>query len=192
MSITKKCTPKLIIFYIENRLWKSNFDTFWHLLINPILKIQWFLLSMLILRQKPFYFCAPLRKLYNPYCHNVSIAGRVAGYSKRRSTWLVFPHGKVPRGLRSYKHLPYILYTIMTLSSNSPIPVPSNLINWEYIGNEALSQMPEKNRSELKLTIILIWLSFLQVRPFSFFHYKQLKWLASKYPDTHLSSVIKH
>ena len=147
-------------------------------------------------RQKGFNFFLPFwlckRYGFSTAFTYVSIAGRVAGYSKRRSTWLVFPHGKVPRGLRSYKHLPYILYTIMTLSSNSPIPVPSNLINWEYIGNEALSQMPEKNRSELKLTIILIWLSFLQVRPFSSFHYKQLKWLASKYPDTHLSSVIKH
>ena len=164
-----------IIFDVENWLWKSNVGTFWHLPINPFLKIQWFLLSMLILRQKPFYFCAPLRKLYNPYCHNVSIAGRVAGYSKRRSTWLVFPHGKVPRGLRSYKHLPYILYTIMTLSSNSPIQVPFNSFNWEYIGNTALSQMSEKNRSELKLTIFYLWLSFHRVWPFSFFHFKQLK-----------------
>ena len=120
----------------------------------------------------PFWLCK--RYGFSTAFTYVSIAGRVAGYTKRRSTWLVFPHGKVPRGLRSYKHLPYILYTIMTLLSYSPILVPSNSFNWEFIGNKALSQMSEKNRSELKLTIIFIWLSFHKVWPFSFFHYKQL------------------
>ena len=53
INFIKKCAPKLIffnekkklrkiriIFGIENWLWKSNFGTFWHLLINSILKIQ--------------------------------------------------------------------------------------------------------------------------------------------------------
>ena len=47
MSITKKCAAKLIIFNeiklrkilmifdIENWVWKSNFGTFWQLTINP-------------------------------------------------------------------------------------------------------------------------------------------------------------
>ena len=39
------------MFEIENILWKSNFDTFWQLAI-----------SMLILRQKYFWFCNPCLK----------------------------------------------------------------------------------------------------------------------------------
>ena len=31
-----------MIFDVENWPWKSNFGTFWHLPINPILKIQQF------------------------------------------------------------------------------------------------------------------------------------------------------
>ena len=74
----KKCAPKLIffddkkmrkirtIFDIENRLWKSNFGTFWHLPINPILKIQvcWFSGKNLS------NFVPPAWKLHNPCCHN--------------------------------------------------------------------------------------------------------------------------
>ena len=47
----KKCAPKLVFsnekklrdsddFEVKNRLCKLNFDTFWHLPITPILKIQ--------------------------------------------------------------------------------------------------------------------------------------------------------
>ena len=147
---------------------ETKADDFWNRKLTLKVKFWHFLtaqfpLSMLILRKKKTLsnFVSPIWKFHNPYCHNVSIAGRVAGYSKRRSTWLVFPHGKVPRGLRSYKHLPYILYTIMTLLSNSPILVPSNSFNWECIGNKALSQM-------------FILLSFHKVWPFSFFHYNLL------------------
>ena len=46
-------------------------SNFWHLPINPILKIQSFPLSTLILRQKSFEFCTPAWKLHNPYCHSM-------------------------------------------------------------------------------------------------------------------------
>ena len=80
----KKWAPKLVffnenkweklrkipmIFDLENWLWKSNFGTFWHLPINPILKIQQFPLSMLILRQTLSNFVPPVWKLDNPYYH---------------------------------------------------------------------------------------------------------------------------
>ena len=48
-----------MIFDIENWLWESNFGTFWQLAINPKLKIQYFPLGMLILRQKSLQFCIP-------------------------------------------------------------------------------------------------------------------------------------
>ena len=41
----KKLRKIQIIFYIEDWRWKSNFNTFWQLTINPILKIQEFPLS---------------------------------------------------------------------------------------------------------------------------------------------------
>ena len=49
-SMKRKLRKIRISFYVENSLWKSNFGTFWHLPINPILKIQ----LLLILRQKFF------------------------------------------------------------------------------------------------------------------------------------------
>ena len=44
-------------------------SNFWLLPTNPILKIQKYPLSMLILRQK-----SPVWKLHNPYCHNLHIS----------------------------------------------------------------------------------------------------------------------
>ena len=41
-SSTRKMKKISMIFDIENWLWKSNFGTFWHLPISPILKIQSF------------------------------------------------------------------------------------------------------------------------------------------------------
>ena len=45
--------------FVESWLWKSNFGTFWHLPINPVLKIQKYFFGMLILKQKSFQFCRP-------------------------------------------------------------------------------------------------------------------------------------
>jgi hypothetical protein len=56
-SSIKKMRKIPMIFDIENWLWKSNFSTFWYLLITPILKIQSFPFGMLIFRQKSFQFC---------------------------------------------------------------------------------------------------------------------------------------
>ena len=39
---------------------------FWYLPIAPILKIQWFPLSMLFFRQKSFQFCTPHLKTWQP------------------------------------------------------------------------------------------------------------------------------
>ena len=51
------------IFGLENWLWKTNFCSFWHLPIDPILKIQPYLFCMLIFRQKTFQFCIPFENL---------------------------------------------------------------------------------------------------------------------------------
>ena len=53
-------------FWIENWIWKTNFGTFWHLPINPILKILLFSIGMLIFRQKSFQFCIPCLKTQQP------------------------------------------------------------------------------------------------------------------------------
>ena len=53
--------------------------------------------------------------------------------------------------------------------------------------------MPEKNRSELKLTINFYMIIITQSLAFFLLSLQgTFKLLASKYPDTHLSSVIKH
>ena len=52
----KKNRKIRVIIDMENWLWKSNFGTFWQLPINPILKIQYFPLNMLILRRKSLLF----------------------------------------------------------------------------------------------------------------------------------------
>ena len=41
-SMKKKLRKIPMTFEIENWLWKLKFGAFWHLLITPILKIQWF------------------------------------------------------------------------------------------------------------------------------------------------------
>ena len=48
-----------MIFDIENWLWKSNFDTFLHLAITPILKIQQFHLTTVDLKPKTFLILYP-------------------------------------------------------------------------------------------------------------------------------------
>ena len=81
-SSIKKLKKIPTIFDIENWLWKSNFGTFWHLLITPILIIQQFSLGMLIFRQKSFQFCTPLKKTWQPilpYC-TVSTGTSVINY----------------------------------------------------------------------------------------------------------------
>jgi len=60
----KKCAPQLLflieknnqkkirmILDSENYLWKSDFGTFWRTVMEWILKVQWFSLSMLIFSQ---------------------------------------------------------------------------------------------------------------------------------------------
>ena len=50
--IDKKLRKIPMIFDIENWLWKSNFGTFCHLSITPILKIQKFSFGYVDFRQK--------------------------------------------------------------------------------------------------------------------------------------------
>ena len=75
-----------MIFYIENSLWKSNFGTFWHLPINPIL--IFFPLSMLILREKSFQFCTTSKKTpqlimpYYPSAHAQNIYNGAKSFLK--------------------------------------------------------------------------------------------------------------
>ena len=64
--ILKKLRKIHRIFDIKNWLWESNFGTFLQLAINPKLKIQYFPLGMLILRQKSLQFCIPHLKAPQP------------------------------------------------------------------------------------------------------------------------------
>ena len=84
IDVIKKCAPKLVlfnekklrkipmIFDVENWLWKSNFGTFWHVPTTPILKIQWFYLTIAyswFVGKNLSNFLSPDLKLHNPYCH---------------------------------------------------------------------------------------------------------------------------
>ena len=50
----KKIRKIRMLFDVENWLWKSDFGTFWHLLITPITKFNDFIRLQLIFSQKPF------------------------------------------------------------------------------------------------------------------------------------------
>ena len=71
-SSMKKIRKIWIIFNVENWLWKSDFGTFWHLPITPILKIQWFHLTTVDFQPKNLSnFVSLPWKLHNRYCHSV-------------------------------------------------------------------------------------------------------------------------
>ena len=99
----KKCAHKLVFFNekkmrkiwmvcdIEYWLWKSNFGTFWQLAIDPKLKIQWYPLDMLILRQKSCKnFVSPAWKLHNPYCHTSRFSSEVIGLVRKNISWFIY------------------------------------------------------------------------------------------------------
>ena len=62
-----------MIFYIENWLWKSNYGTFWHLPITPILKIQILFWVCCFLGKNLSNFVPPAWKIRQhvlPYCES--------------------------------------------------------------------------------------------------------------------------
>ena len=62
-----------MIFNIENWLWKSNFGTFWHLPIMPILKFNNCFWVCWFLGKNLSNFVTPAWKLDNRYYHIVHI-----------------------------------------------------------------------------------------------------------------------
>ena len=68
----------LLTFFDNINFWIISFSkmmpNFWHLPINPILKIQQFPLSILIRRQKSSNLLPPVLKLRILYCHSIWIS----------------------------------------------------------------------------------------------------------------------
>ena len=63
-------------FDIENWLWKSNFGTFWHLPITPILKIQQFSLDFFQVMLQLLFITDAQRRRIHSNDHNSSKPGR--------------------------------------------------------------------------------------------------------------------
>ena len=75
-----------MIFDVKNWLGKSDFGTFWHLLITSVWKIQWFQWTTDDFLPKTFLILyPPPRRLHNQCCHSKYLTGSLTFHI----TWLV-------------------------------------------------------------------------------------------------------